>query len=247
MIRAFVLALQLLTRLPVPLPGSPPQLREFGLSVLFFPAVGLVIGVLLAGLHAALWLTDPGVLAGLILAVWVLLTGGLHLDGLADTADAWIGGQGDRGRTLAIMKDPRSGPLAIVAVVLVLLNKFAALEFLLVGDAYAVLLFAPTLGRAFVVLLLITTPYVRSDGLGSPYVQYLPQSSCGVLLVLVSAVAVASLGWQGGALLGALGVGFLGMRRWLLNRLGGVTGDILGAACELAETVALLVPALLAD
>ena len=140
------------------------------------------IGALLAGLHTALWLIDPGVLAALMLAVWVIITGGLHLDGLADTADAWIGGRGDRDRTLAIMKDSRSGPIAIIAIVLVLLNKFAALQVLLAGDARAVLLLAPVLGRATIVLLLITTPYVRPHGLGRPYANYLPRLSCGLLV-----------------------------------------------------------------
>ncbi|MFO1372033.1 MAG: adenosylcobinamide-GDP ribazoletransferase [Candidatus Competibacteraceae bacterium] len=244
--RAFALALQLLTRLPVPSPSSPPQPKELGLSVLFFPVVGLLIGGLLAGLHTALWLIDPGVLAALVLTIWVLLTGGLHLDGLADTADAWIGGRGDRDRTLAIMKDPRSGPIAIAVTVLVLLNKFAALQMLLAGDARTVLLLAPVLGRALIVLLLITTPYVRPDGLGTPYARYLPRLSCSVLLVLI-AVSIIPLQWQGGALLIALGVLFFGLRHWLLTRLGGVTGDTLGAACELAETIALLIPALLPD
>jgi adenosylcobinamide-GDP ribazoletransferase len=247
MIRAFALALQLLTRLPVPPSSSPPRPRELGLSVLFFPAVGLLVGALLAGLHAALWLTDPGVLAALVLTVWVLITGGLHLDGLADTADAWIGGQGDRDRTLAIMKDPRSGPIAIVAVMLVLLNKFAALQMLLAGDAGAMLLLAPVLGRATIVLLLITTPYVRPDGLGLPYAHYLPRLGCGLSVALVATVTVFLLEWQGCALLAVLGIGFLGLRHGLRARLGGLTGDTLGAACELAETTALLVPALLAD
>ena len=247
MIRAFALALQLLTRLPVPSSSSPPQPRELGLSVLFFPAVGLLVGALLAGLHTALWLIDPGVLAALILTVWVLITGGLHLDGLADTADAWIGGQGDRDRTLAIMKDPRSGPIAIVVIVLVLLNKFAALQMLVAGDARAVLLLAPVLGRATIVLLLITTPYVRPDGLGLPYANHLPRLSCGLLVLLVAIATVLLLEWQGGALLAVLGIGFLGLRHGLRARLGGLTGDTLGAACELTETVALLVPALLAD
>jgi adenosylcobinamide-GDP ribazoletransferase len=65
--------------------------------------------------------------AALLLTVWVLLSGGLHLDGLADSADAWLGGFGDRERTLTIMKDPRSGPIAVVVLVLVLLLKFCAL------------------------------------------------------------------------------------------------------------------------
>jgi len=247
MIRAFALALQLLTRLPVPSPGSPPRPEELGLSVVFFPLIGLMIGALLAGLHTALWLIDPGVLAALIVTVWALLTGGLHLDGLADTADAWIGGQGNRDRTLAIMKAPRSGPIAITAVVLVLLNKFAALQMLLAGDARTLLLLTPVLGRAIIVLLLLTTPYVRPDGLGTPYAHYLPRLSCSVLLLLIAAATSILLPWQGSVLLAVLGIGFFGLRHWLLVRLGGVTGDTLGAACELTETVALLVPALLAD
>jgi len=247
MIRAFALALQLLTRLPVPSSSLPPRPEELGLSVLFFPAVGLLIGALLAGLHTVLWLVDPGVLAALVLAMWVLLTGGLHLDGLADTADAWIGGQGHRDRTLAIMKDSRSGPIAIVAVVLVLLAKFAALQALLAGDARAILLLAPVLGRIAIVLLLITTPYVRPDGLGAPYASYLPRLSCGLLVLLIAAATVAVLEWQGGALLAALGVGFVGWRHGLMVRLGGTTGDTLGAACELAETITLLTLALLVE
>ncbi len=247
MMRAFALALQLLTRLPVPASNAPPRPEELGLSVLFFPVVGLLIGTLLAGLHTALWLVDPGVLAALVLATWVLLTGGLHLDGLADTADAWIGGQGDRDRTLVIMKDSRSGPIAIVAVVLVLLAKFAALQALLAGDARVILLLAPVLGRTVILLLLITTPYVRPDGLGAPYASYLPRLSCGLLVLLIAAATVALLEWPGGALLAALGAGFLGLRHELMARLGGTTGDTLGAACELAETVALLTPVLLAE
>ena len=245
MIRPFALALQLLTRLPIPSSSLPLRPEELGLSVLFFPAVGLIIGALLAGLHTALWLIDPGVLAALVLATWVLLTGGLHLDGLADTADAWIGGQGNRDRTLAIMKDPRSGPIAIVAIVLVLLAKFAALQALLASDARVVLLLTPVLGRTVVVLLLITTPYIHSDGLGAPYANNLPRQSCSLLVLLIAAATIAFLDWQGGALLGGLGIGFLGLRYWLLTRLGGITGDTLGAACELAETVALLTLVLL--
>ncbi len=247
MIRAFALALQLLTRLPVPSSSRPPQPEELGLSVLFFPVVGLLVGALLAGLHAALWLVDPGVLAALVLAAWVLLTGGLHLDGLADTADAWIGGRGDRDRTLAIMKDPRSGPIAIVAIVLVLLAKFAALQALLAGDARVLLLLVPVLGRAVILLLLITTPYIRPDGLGAPYANHLPRLSCSLLVLLIAVATVAFLEWQGGVLLAALGVGFIGWRHGLMARLGGMTGDTLGAACELAETIALLTPVLLAE
>lgn len=247
MIRSLVLALQLLTRLPTPSLNSPPQPWELGRSVLLFPVVGLVIGALLAGLHTTLWWADPGVAAALALAIWVLLTGGLHLDGLADTADAWIGGQGDRDRTLAIMKDPRSGPAAITAVALVLLNKFAALQMLLAGDVRDMLLLAPVWGRAMLVLLLVTTPYVRPDGLGSPYANELPRLSGGLLVALIAIATIALLEWPGGILLAVMSIGFLGLRHAWMIRLGGVTGDTLGATCELMEMLALLTMALLVE
>ncbi|CDH46448.1 Cobalamin synthase [Candidatus Contendobacter odensis Run_B_J11] len=240
MIRPFVLALQLLTRLPIPSSSAAPRPEELGQSVLWFPSVGLLIGALLAGLQIALWRIDSEVLAALLLTIWVLLTGGLHLDGLADSADAWIGGQGDRDRTLAIMKDPRSGPIAIVVIILLLLNKFAALHLLLAGGAYLALFLAPVLGRTIIILLLITTPYVRPGGLGAPYANALPRLNCGLLVLLIAVLTVALLKWQGGVLLITLGMGFFGLRHWLLARLGGTTGDTLGAACELAETVVLI-------
>lgn len=244
MIRAFILALQLLTRLPVPSLGAPPRPQQMGQSALFFPVVGLLIGALLAGVHLALQGIAPGVLAALILTVWVLITGGLHLDGLADTADAWVGGQGDRDRTLAIMKDPRSGPIAIGVIVLLLLNKFAALQALSADAACAALLLVPALGRAVIVALLLTTPYVRPAGLGAPYAAYLPRQWCGLLLALIATTTVAVSGWAGVGILVGLGIGVLGLRQALMRRLGGITGDILGAACELAEMAALLVLAL---
>ncbi len=245
MIRAFVSALQLLTRLPTPILNPAPRPEELGQSVLFFPVVGLLIGALLVGLHTMpLRMIDPGVSAVLLLAVWVLITGGLHLDGLADSADAWIGGQGDRDRTLAIMKDPRSGPMAITVVVLVLLGKFAALQVLLpTDDASMILLSAPILGRTIIVLLLITTPYVRPDGLGAPYAKALPRFGCGSLILLIAVAVITFMGWRGVILIAALSIVFFILRRGFVVWLGGVTGDTLGAACESAETVTLLIAA----
>ena len=100
---------------------------------------------------------------------------------------------------------------------------------------------APVLGRTVIVLLLLATSHVQSAGLGAPYAEYLPRLSGGALVALVVAVGVVLLiGGPGGALLAVLGIGFLGIRYWLLARLGGATGDTLGAACELTEAGVLL-------
>ncbi|MEE4378929.1 MAG: adenosylcobinamide-GDP ribazoletransferase [Candidatus Competibacteraceae bacterium] len=239
--RAFTLALVFLTRIPVPVRFTP-QAEDWGRSVLYFPLVGLVIGATLVTLYAVLHqLLDSGVLAVLLLVVWTLATGGLHLDGLADAADAWIGGFGDREKTLTIMKDPRSGPIAIVVVVLVLLTKFAALQAVVEDDVWGALLWAPVLGRAGILLMLITTPYVRPEGVATAHAEYLPRLACKRLLIIIG---VLVLGWwtgQGLVLLVLLGVGFLALRGLLLQRLGGATGDTLGATCELTEAVALTI------
>ena len=129
-LRSLLVALQFLTRLPVRLSAMPTP-EQFGRAVLCYPLVGVLIGVVLYAAARSLDGTPPLLQAALLLSLWVALSGALHLDGLADMADAWIGGLGDRERTLAIMKDPRSGPVAVVVLVLVLLLKFSALAALL--------------------------------------------------------------------------------------------------------------------
>ncbi|HBM07500.1 MAG TPA: adenosylcobinamide-GDP ribazoletransferase, partial [Pseudomonas sp.] len=116
----FLIALQFLTCLPVRLRGMPEP-QQIGRSLLYYPLVGLLLGGMLCLLGVALGNAAPPLKAALLLAAWVWLTGALHLDGLADSADAWLGGFGDRERTLAIMKDPCSGPVAVAVLVLVLL------------------------------------------------------------------------------------------------------------------------------
>jgi adenosylcobinamide-GDP ribazoletransferase len=240
---AFLIALQFLTRLPVRLPGMPAA-AQVGRSLLWYPLVGLLIGALLLLVQWLLAEAAPLLQAALLLLVWVGLTGGLHLDGLADSADAWAGGFGDRERTLSIMQDPRSGPIAVVVLVLLLLVKFAALATLLQSAQPLALLLAPWLARGLLPLLFMTTPYVRAGGLGAALAAHLPRRQLpywlaghGLLLVLLG-------GWSGLlALLAALLL-LAGLRQLLLQRLGGCTGDTAGAVVELAEATVLLVLAL---
>jgi adenosylcobinamide-GDP ribazoletransferase len=148
----FWIALQFLSSLPIRLPGMP-QPQELGRSLLFYPVVGLLFGVLLWGLNSVLMGAPLLLHAALLLTAWVLLSGGLHLDGLADSADAWLGGFGDRERTLTIMKDPRSGPIAVVTLGMVLLLKFTALVALIEQPNGAALILAPLIGRASMLAL----------------------------------------------------------------------------------------------
>ena len=237
-----LIALQFLTRLPVSLPGIPTP-EQVGRSLLWYPLVGLLLGLLLWGVHLLLGQTSAVLQAAIILALWVGLSGGLHLDGLADTADAWVGGFADRERTLVIMKDPRSGPIAVVVLVLLLLLKFAALFTLLQAGQGIYLLLLPWLGRSLLPLLLATTPYVRVGGLGQALVEHLPRGQLPWVLG-VHLLGMLLFGWMGLLALATALLLFIWLRRALLRRLGGTTGDTAGALVELGECGVLLALAL---
>lgn len=243
MIRPFFIALQFLTRLPVNISSKPDETSTAN-SLLYYPLVGLIIGVLLASL--AWVLRDAPILlsAGLLLVVWVLITGGLHLDGLADSLDAWAGGLGDSERTLAIMKDPNCGPAGVVAIVLLLLLKFAALHTILQTGNLIILLLAPVLGRTILLLLFITTPYVRTNGLGTAIVSHLPRKLLMLVFVVTLVAVFFVAGMSGLWLITIMLLVFILSRVLMMQRIGGMTGDVAGALVEVTE-VSFLVSAVL--
>jgi len=230
----FWIALQFLSSLPISLPGMP-QPRALGRSLLYYPLGGLLFGVLLWGLNALLADTPLLLHAALLLTAWVLLSGGLHLDGLADSADAWLGGFGDRERTLTIMKDPRSGPIAVVALVLVLLLKFCALLALIEQQHSVALLIVPLIGRSALLGVFLTTPYVRAGGLGQALADHLPRKAGWWVLGLSAVACVLLAGVAGVWALGLAAAGFVWLRQVMMRRLGGTTGDTAGALLELLE------------
>ena len=240
----FWIALQFLSSLPVRLPGMPSP-RETGRSLLYYPLVGLVLGVVLYGANAVLSGAPLMLHAALLLTVWVLFSGGLHLDGLADSADAWLGGFGDRERTLTIMKDPRSGPIAVVTLVLVLLLKFCALLALLEQRNGAALLIVPLIGRSALLAVFLITPYVRAGGLGQALADHLPRKAGWWVLGLGAVACVVLAGSAGLWALALAAVGFVWLRRVMMRRLGGTTGDTAGALLELLEVLVLVGLALL--
>ncbi|MGD8709520.1 MAG: adenosylcobinamide-GDP ribazoletransferase, partial [Ectothiorhodospiraceae bacterium] len=235
--RSLAVALRFLTRLPAPAvrAGAP----ELGASLLWYPLVGALLGVIAAGAGAVLAAGTPLLGAAAAVAVLAGLSGGLHLDGLADTADAWVGGLGDRERTLAIMKDPSCGPAGVSAITGVMLLKAGAAAALVVGGGWPGIVLAATLARGAVPVLFACTPYVRSGGMGSPLASHGPGAAV-IWPVAGTAVFCLFLGRAGvlGLLVSAVLLGLL--RAAFRRRIGGTTGDTAGAVIELVETAALM-------
>lgn len=232
--QAFLCALQFLTLIPVRLAEVPDQATQ-ARALLYYPLVGLLLGGLMVGLA---WLTEglPVVVqATLLLVLWCGVTGGLHLDGLADSADGWMGGLGDRGRTLRIMKDPHLGASGALVLMLQLLLKWSLLQALLAESLWLPVLLAPLVGRSTVQLLLLGTPYARPGGIaqGLQRLARAPIYACGIALAVL-------LIWMHPLLPVVTLLTFWGLRRLMQQRLQGYTGDTAGALIELQESVVLL-------
>jgi len=247
MLRPLLIALQFMTRLPLPenlLQSRDYQPDQLGKSVVMYPVVGLLIGALLVTISLGLNIFAPQlqniIVAALVLFSWVLITGALHLDGLSDSADAWVGGYGDRDRTLAIMKDPYCGPAGVSIIVVCLLVKFAALS-AVVTQSWISLLIAPVLARSAVIVLFMSTAYVREAGIASSHAAHLPKSLAGLMLGLVVLACVYALQVKALWLLIVVAMVFLCLRYLMVQRLGGMTGDTAGAVIEVLEVVVLLV------
>lgn len=230
--------MQFLTTVPTPRLRAPSE-EEVGESLLFYPVVGLIIGSILVGV---VWLARDTILdvqAALVLSAWVLVTGALHLDGLADSADAWVGGLGNRERTLSIMKDPCTGPVGVAVIGLVFFVKFATVKGCLMHGQFLALVLSPTIGRAMVLGLFLTTPYVRADGLGRALADHLPRRGAYTVTLLATALP-ALLPHRAFWILVAGGLVFVGLRTLMIKRIGGITGDTAGALIELTESVVLM-------
>jgi adenosylcobinamide-GDP ribazoletransferase len=230
-------AFALLSRLPL------PNHRGTGAnSAWAWPVVGAGLGALAAAIaSAALWLgVTPGVTAALVLASGAMLTGGLHEDGLSDTADGLYGGW-TRERRLEIMKDSRVGSYGVLALVLVTLARWSALTAVLVfGGHWAALVATGALSRAPMALVMALLPNARGEGLSHATGQPSPATALAALAV-AAVLAAALTGWAAVPLIFATLAVSLLLALSALRRIGGQTGDILGATQQLAEVACLAV------
>jgi adenosylcobinamide-GDP ribazoletransferase len=230
-------ALQFLTLVP-PIVRCPFTPVELGRAVGYFPLVGALLGGLLAGLNWGLVHLFPSeVSAVLVLAAWVIFTGALHLDGFLDTCDGLFGGHTPESR-LRIMRDEQVGAFGVVGGVLLLVLKATAL--VVASRRTLALLMAPLLARWGVTLALVAFPYARPEGLGRTMKDHAGWGQLALATATAFAVAWFAAGWLGLIAMALTGVAAWTMARFVLTRLPGLTGDIYGAICEMAEVLALL-------
>lgn len=231
---SFLVALQVLTIFPFPSPKKM-ELRYLGEGMRYYTLIGLGIGFLLA--LAAYWggkfLPDLVVKAGLI-SLLVIIAGGSHLDGLMDTADG-LGSRRSRDRMLEIMKDSRIGAYGVMTAGCVLLMKFALLLSLPYQSQYLLLILMPAWGRWAISYGACLCPYARPDGLGKPFAEFSGWQEFTISTGVVILPTLYLLGLKGLFVsLGVILVIYL-LSSWISSKLGGMTGDTYGAACEAAE------------
>ena len=234
--KGLIVAIQFLTRLPTP--RLTVSSAEFAASMRWFPAVGLIVGGIVAaggwaGAHHDAW---TGALAALLL--WVAVTGALHLDGLGDVADASGAAHKDRERMLAVLSDPHVGSFAVVVIAMQLIAKLILLHALIAAQAYIAIALIPFAARIGPLLWSRWLPDLHS-GLGSRFrgvVRPIDFATWTAALITAAFVSPSLL---------VTPLALLGWGWWLKRKLGGISGDGHGAGIEISESL-LLAAALVA-
>ncbi|AOQ23783.1 adenosylcobinamide-GDP ribazoletransferase [Moorella thermoacetica] len=245
---AFLAALQFLTR--IRLSKRDTGATSFQESIVYFPLVGLILGLILAGAGQILSSLVPvPARAGFILFLGIFLSGGLHLDGFIDTMDGLLSGR-ERERVLEIMKDSRVGAHGVTAVITLLLLKFSLIFSLLSlspGRLWLAgmplspfLLLMPVLARWAMVPAITCFPYARREGLGSLFGA--GQGRKALLLATFSTMILSwlTLGYKGLILMFLIALAVWSWCSHIKGILGGLTGDTYGALAEITEVLVLV-------
>ena len=227
------MALSFLTRIPVRHNHEP----NIGSSAPWFPVVGVAVGAIVG---AIAWgvsnLTSPLVGAAVGVLAGVLITGAFHEDGLADIADAFVGGWSIEDR-LRILKDPLHGSYGVAALCGSIVLRIAALGSMKPQHMFVAAIAAHCLARTGALVLMLTTALARHDGLGADYVRTLPiaRAFLGIIFALVIGFIALDV-WVIAAVVATI-VGASVIRWWAQRKIGGITGDVLGAAEQISEAL----------
>jgi adenosylcobinamide-GDP ribazoletransferase len=248
----FIAAFRFLTVIPLPVRREITP-EDIGGSIVYFPVVGLIIGLILFALW---WLLDflAWPLSTLLLIVaMVLINGALHLDGFIDTCDG-LAGNKPAGERLRVMKDSRVGAFGVIGAALLILVKYAGLDSLALEKVFSSsLIFMPVVGRWAMVYAIVAYPYARPNGLGTVFKKYATWMKFAAATVISVALAIGLGAWLkisyfylvGPAVIAGVWLVTAVWAWYLKKKLGGLTGDSYGAICEVAEVSFLIIVNLL--
>ncbi|MCX7708634.1 MAG: adenosylcobinamide-GDP ribazoletransferase [Clostridia bacterium] len=238
--KRFLLMLQFLTTIPIKINLDVNE-EDFGKGLVYAPVVGLVIGAILAGEYFVLSRILPQFITiVLIIISYILLTGGLHLDGLGDTFDGLFSNR-SRERMLEIMRDSRVGTNAVLAIFGILAMNIAVLGSIKPDRLAFVLLLMPVAGRIGSLVGAGTSQYARrGEGLGKSFIDFCGRREVLIGNFIADLIFLAAMGWNGLGIAVFSAMSALVTAMIFSRRIGGATGDILGAVCEINQTIFLL-------
>ena len=239
MIASFLSALQFLTVIPIKLKETNEQ--KMADSMVYFPLVGLLLGLFLIGVNALLsFFNFPSLAMNVITVITLIfITGGLHLDGLSDTADAFLSGRPGE-QMLEIMRDSRTGVMGVLSLISVILLKIILLFSISGSLESGALILMCSLSRWSAVAAVFFFPYARQEGKAGAFIKGMNLKI--FILSAIVAIICASFTWQiRGIFVLLIVTGFsYAAGKFSTKKIGGITGDTLGATIELAEIITLL-------
>jgi adenosylcobinamide-GDP ribazoletransferase len=239
-IKRLVLMLQFFTRVPIRV-NVAANSEDYGKGLVFAPFVGLNIGAVLAAAAYGLnFFFSRAVTAAVVLVLYILITGGLHLDGLGDTFDGIFSNR-SKERILEIMRDSRVGTNAVLAVVSVLMLNFAALSQISSTYLLYIIMLMPVTGRIGSLVGAAVSAYARSgDGLGKSFIDFCGKKELFLGLLIYTVIGILTLNLKIWIILIVPPISAFILVKALSTKVGGATGDILGAVCELNQSIFLL-------
>jgi len=240
MITTFLLALQFLTIIPVKI--KEVNDRKIADSIIYFPVIGILIGLFLMAVNNILtYLNFPNLVLNVILVItFIFITGGMHLDGLSDTADAFLSGK-PKDEMLSIMRDSHAGVMGVLCLISAVLLKTALLYSISSSFRPSALVVMCCLSRWSVVLEMYFFPYARKDGKAALYIRGMNRNTFFIATIIAAACVIFILHLNGLIVLFVTGIFAFIFGKFANRKIGGITGDTLGAVIELAEIVSLFI------
>lgn len=239
MLKSLILNIQFMTRIPIPVQVEADE-STFAKGIVFFPLIGLIVGTITGGFYYLIvqWLP---VLPAAFMAVLagICLTGGIHMDGLSDTCDGIFSAR-SRERMLEIMKDSRLGTFGGIALILDIFGRICFLSSLTPVVGTLALILAPVIAKSMMVLLIKISKNAREGGMGNFFLGRTTWMQTGATLFFGLLFVLWIGGLRGGAAFCAGIVTILAYRWGIYRKIGGMTGDTLGAGNEVAELMVLL-------